>query len=122
MATTADLMGLGMPGPLANLLGNTPTQVTGVGTTQASGATLRSMSSLITTGGATAFTISPNAALSRLFFVFNGSSTTALIYPPVGASAAIGGGGTDAAFSLVQGKSAIIWRFSTTVFGAVLTA
>lgn len=120
MATQSDLMGLGMPGPLATLLGNTPTVVTGVGTTQATGATLRSMSSLVTAGGATAFTISANTTLSRLYFVFNPSSTTALIYPPSGA--AIGAGATDAAFSLAQGKSVIIWRFSTTVFPAVLTA
>lgn len=120
MATTADLMGLGMPGPLAAIIGNTPTAVTGIGTSQASGAVLRSMTSCVTSGGATAYTISANASISRLFFVFNGSSTTALIYPPVGG--AIGGGATDAAFSLAQGKSVIIWRFSTNVFPAVLTA
>lgn len=120
MATRQDLMGLGMPGPLATLLGNVPTSVTGIGTSQAGGALLQSMTSCVTAGGATAYTISANTSLSRLFFVFNGSSTTALIYPPVGG--AIGGGATDAAFSLVQGKSVIIWRFSTNVFPAVLTA
>lgn len=122
MATQQDLMGSGLPAALATLLGNVPSSVTGIGTTQATGATLRSMTSCVTAGGATAYTISPNASLSRLFFVFNGSSTTALIYPPVGASAAIGGGATDAAFSLAQGKSAIIWKFSSTVFPAILTA
>lgn len=120
MATRSDLMGSGMPAQLATLLGNTPASITGVGTTQATGATLQSMASLVTTGGATAFTISANTSLSRLYFVFNGSSTTALIYPPVGG--AIGGGATDAAFSLVQGKSVLIWRFSTNVFPAILTA
>lgn len=122
MATTQELMGLGMPGPLAAIIGNTPMTVTGTGTAQAGGATLRSMSSLVTSSGQTAFTIPANASISRLFFVFNPSATTALIYPPVGVSASIGGGAADAAFSLVQNKSAIIWRFSTTVFGAVLTA
>lgn len=120
MATQQDLMGSGLPAALATLLGNVPTLVTGIGTSQATGATLRSMTSCVTSGGATAYTISANASTSRLFFVFNGSSTTALIYPPVGG--AIGGGSTDAAFSLVQGKSVIIWKFSSTVFPAILTA
>lgn len=120
MATQTDLMGVGFAAAQATLLGNVPTSVTGVGTSQATGATLRSMTSCVTAGGATAYTISAATTLSRLYFVFNGSSTTALIYPPVGG--AIGGGATDAAFSLAQGKSVIIWKFSATVFPAVLTA
>lgn len=120
MATQNDLMGVGFAAAQATLIGNTPTSVTGVGTTQATGATLRSMTSCVTTGGATAYTISATTTLSRLYFVYNGSATTALIYPPVGG--AIGGGATDAAFSLAQGKAVLIWRFSTTVFPAILTA
>lgn len=122
MATQTDLMGSGMPAALANLLGNRPATIAGVGTAQAGAAVLASMSALTTTGGATAFIIPSAAGLSRLFFLNNTSSTTALIYPPAGLSAAFNTGSADAAFSLAQNKSVIIWRFSATQFFTLLTA
>ena len=59
-------------------------------------------------------------SISRLFFIFNPSSTTALLYPPVGGN--INGATTDAAFSLAQNKAAIFWHYSPLLYRVVLTA
>ena len=121
MALQSDLMGSGMPGALARLLGNTPAVLTGVGTSQA-GATLisSSMVDLVTAGGATAFVFSANTSLTRLFFVCNTTATTALIFPPSGC--AINNGSNDASFSVAQNKTVLFWRYSTTKWRALLTA
>lgn len=121
MALTTDLVGLGMASELASRLGNTPATIAGVGTAQTGAAQLTSsMANLTTTGGATAFVFRSTTSLTRLFFLCNTSATTALIYPPSGGT--IQGGAQDAAFSLAQNKSAIIWRFSTTLWIPLLTA
>lgn len=121
MAIVTDLMGLGMPGPLATLLGNTPGTLAGAGTTQAAGTLISSsMAKLTTTGGATAFTFRSTTTISRLFFLYNSSATTALIYPPSGGT--IVGLSQDAAFSLAQNKSVLIWHFDLNTYVANLTA
>lgn len=121
MALVSDLMGLGMPGPLATLLGNTPGTLAGTGTAQ-TGATqiTTSMAKLTTTGGATAFVFRSTSTITRLFFLYNSSATTALIYPPSGGT--IVGLSQDAAFSLAQNKSVIFWRYDANTFVANLTA
>lgn len=121
MATQTDLMGLGMPGPLAQLLGNMPTTLAGIGTANTTGAIITSsMLELTTSSGQTAFILRSTAGISRLFFLFNSSSTTALIYPPIGGN--INQAGTDTALSLVQNKAVILWHFSPLVYRSVLTA
>lgn len=121
MALTSDLVGLGMPGEVARLLGNIPATLAGAGTSQAAGTRISSsMAQLTTTGGATAFVLPSTASITRLFFLCNTSSTTALIYPQVGGT--IQGASQDAAFSLAQNKSVIIWHFSTLIWVPLLTA
>lgn len=121
MAIVTDLMGLGMPGPLATLLGNTPGTIAGVGTSQATGALINSsMAQLTTTGGATAFTFRSTTTISRLFFLYNSSATSALIYPQVGGT--IIGLSQDAAFTLAQNKSVLFWHWNSTTWVANLTA
>ena len=121
MSTVLDFMGLGMPGPLANRLGNTPATVAGVGTAQTGGATLQTTATLATTSsGQTAFVLPSGASLGRPFWFFNSSATTALVYPPSGG--AIQGGSTDAAFSVAQNKTVIFMRLSSTAWCANLTA
>lgn len=121
MALQTDLMGAGIPDVAARLLGNTPATFAGAGTAQTGATTIRSsMADLTTAGGATAFVMSSTTSITRLFFLCNTSSTTALIYPPSGG--AWNNGSTDAAFSLAQNKTALAWRFSTNVWRIVLTA
>lgn len=88
MSTTADLMGLGMPPALANRLGNNPTSVAGVGTTQTGAATIQSSVTLATpTSSNTAFILNLGSSTGRPFYVWNQSATiTAIIFPPSGGS------------------------------------
>lgn len=106
MALTSDLMGLGTPAAVAAKLGNVITTLTGNGTTQ-TGATLinGSVAQLTTSGGNTAFILPSAPALSRLFFIWNITSTTALIYPPVGGN--INNAGANTAISIPQNTGGI---------------
>lgn len=121
MSTVQDLMGLGMPGGLANRIGNTPATVAGVGTAQTGAAAIQtSLTNATTAGGATAFVLPSAASLGRPFFFFNSSSTTALVFPPT--SGTIQGGSANASFSVAQNKTAIFIRLTSTAWCAVLSA
>lgn len=121
MPLTTSLVGLGMPVELASLIGNTPATIAGVGTSQAGAATLTSSMAQLTTGsGQTAFVFRGTSSITRLFFLFNTSATTALIYPQVGGT--IQGQSQDAAFSIAQNKGAIFWHFSSLIWVPVLSA
>lgn len=121
MALATGLIGLGMPVELAQLLGNTPATLAGVGTSQAGATSLTSsMAQLTTSSGQTAFVFRSTASITRLYFLFNTTATTALIYPAVGGT--IQGASQDAAFSIAQNKGAIFWHFSSLVWVPVLSA
>jgi hypothetical protein len=121
MSTVADLMGLGMPGPLANRIGNTPLTIAGVGTAQVGAAAIQTSATFATTsGGATAFVLPTAASLGREFWVFNSTATTALVFPPT--SGTIQGGSANASFSVAQNKTAVFMRMTSTAWAAVLSA
>lgn len=121
MAMISDLMGLGMPGPLASLLGNTPTTIAGVGTSQAGAAKLNASMVQLTTGsGQTAFIFNSAASLSRLYFIYNSSATTALLFPGVGGT--IVGSSQDASLSLAQNKSVMVWHYSSLIWVPLISA
>lgn len=121
MSTIADLMGLGMPGPLASRLGNTPTTIAGVGTSASGAAVIQTgLTNATTSSGQTAFIFQSTASLGRPFFFFNSTATTALVYPTTGGN--FNGGSTDASFSVAQNKMAIFMRLSTNNWATILTA
>lgn len=121
MALVSDLMGTGVPAATATLLGNIPSTIAGVGTTQSGAAQITSsMAALTTASSQTAFVFRSTATITRLFFIYNSSATTALIYPQSGGT--IVGLSQDAAFSLAQNKSALFWHFSSLVWVPLLTA
>lgn len=121
MSTVADLMGLGMPGPLANRLGNTPTTIAGVGTAAATAALIQTgLTNATTSSGQTAFIFNSSASLGRPFTFFCSTATTALVFPPTGGN--FNGGSTDASFSVAQNKTAIFTRISSTAWCVNLTA
>lgn len=121
MALATGLIGLGMPAEQASLLGNTPATLAGVGTAQA-GATIisSSMAQLTTSSGQTAFVFRSTSSITRLFFMFNTTATTALIFPAVGGT--IQGQSQDASFSIAQNKGAFFWHFSSLVWVPILSA
>jgi hypothetical protein len=101
MATVQDLSGLGMPPPLADKLGNTPTTQAGTGTTQTAGSVIQTAVTIGTTGAsAYAFVLPTTNYLGRPHFFWNTSATSAVVYPPSGGT--INGGSTNAGITIVQ--------------------
>jgi hypothetical protein len=118
----SDMMGLGMPSALANLVGDTiPPAVAGVGTAQ-SGATplTGTMNQVTTSAGQTAFLLSSAQPLGTSTNVYVSTATAALVFPPVGAS--INEGAANASFSVAQAKFTSFVRVSATKWLAQLGA
>ena len=108
MSTVADLMGLGMPAALAARLGNTPTAVTGAGTSQATATAISQHVSMVNAQSSQTGAIFASAAsLGAPFYVVSPvgvSAATAVIYCPVSGTM---NGTTNGSVVLTTGKSAI---------------
>jgi hypothetical protein len=117
-------MGIGLPAEQAARLGyGALTSITGVGTTQAGGTAISPTTnnvSTVTSGGQTAFVLPSAAELESLYFVYNPSATTALIFPQSGGK--INAAATDASVSVAVNLSRIFIRKSTTVWQSILAA
>lgn len=124
MAIASDLMGLGLPGPLARYLSFDNLAVTATGTSStdayALGATV-SFVTLTTASSQTGVKFHADTPLMRPIFVTNPTSTTGIVYPSAGASLN-GGTATTAGQNLAQNKTAIYIRVSSTVWVSILTA
>jgi len=120
-ASAAALTALGTPPVVADLIGDNISQsLAGVGTAQ-SGATLLtgSVNTVTTASGQTAFILKAHNA-GRTVVVANTSATTALVYPPTGAT--IQGGAANASFSVAQNKTALFWYITPLIIVANLSA
>lgn len=117
MATSAlntDLMGLGLPAQLADVLGDTaPGAVAGAGTAQSGATPLTGTVNQVTTAaGNTAFLLPAAQRLLSSVHVYNASATAALVFPPSGGN--INQLAADASFSVAQGRLATFIRVSAT--------
>jgi len=124
MALTADLMGIGLPGPLARYLGYANLAVTTTGTSSTDAYALGpdvSFITLSTAGSQTGAVFHANTPLMRPIIVTNPTATTGIIYPSTGASLN-GGTATTAGQNIAQNKTAIYIRVSSTVWVSILTA
>ncbi len=84
MPTATDLMGLGMPGELAGLLGNQPQALTATGTTQAGAAAITAHLVTMTATGADGIILPITGKVGTPYYVLNSSASTGLVYCPVG--------------------------------------
>lgn len=118
MATTQDLMGVGMPPALASYLGYNPTSLTCTGTSAGTAALITSkLVNLTAASSQTGAILSSGLSNGSRSYVACTSSTSAVLYPPTGAT--INGASS---LTLAQNKTAEVIRFSTTVFFSILTA
>lgn len=109
VATCDDLMGLGVPAQLSDLMGANPNALTCVGTAQATAAVIKSRNTeLVTAGGQTAAVLPSTAKISQPFFVTTQSATTGLVFVPSGHSV---NGSSNGSISIPQAKAAIIWQY-----------
>lgn len=123
-ALASEMMGLGMPAPLATLIGDAAiNSVTGVGTALAGSAVLALGINLLTTaGGNTAFHLPSTAPLSDPVLVVNLTSTTALLFPPDASSTIIyaaAQSSAGASVNIVQWAVVEFFRVSATSWVAM---
>jgi hypothetical protein len=121
MSTSSDLMGLGMPGALADRLSNNVATVTAAGTSAGTATALTGNHTYVVAAASsqTGVILSASLSVGTNVIVTCTSSTSAVVYPPSGASF-----NTSAASSLTlaQYKTALITKLSGTLFSVLLTA
>jgi len=122
MALATDLMGVGLPQEQATRIGTSNlTTLAGVGTTQSGAAAIRVNNvNGTTSGGATAFVLPETGELEETFYFYNASSTTALVFPPVGGY--LNNQSINTSYSVAQKQSATFTRKSLTQWAAFSTA
>jgi hypothetical protein len=132
MGTSTDLlMHTGTPAKAARELGNVGATLTGIGTTQTGGPPPVLTTTWSSFGGANAWNLNPNsgntayimdsnAPVGYTFMVFNGTATTALIFPESGAQ--IQGGGANNSYSIAQNVTALFWKPAALTWVALKTA
>ena len=119
-ALTTDLVGLGMPAPLANLVGVAIRNVTAAGTTQGTGTTIGADGNqicLVTTGASdTAVTLSANIPVGEGVMVQNINATiyAANVFPPSGCT--IDAGSANSGITLNGNEAVYILRTTATAF------
>lgn len=124
-APVTDLMAFSMPAQLAGLVGFTPTTLTATGTASTTAATIRSRMVDVNAASSQTGAIFPLAGADKsglgcpgdFFLLSNNSGTTAVLYPPAGAT--ITGA---ASVNLATAKNAIVWVFSPTLLFHVILA
>lgn len=122
MSIISDLMGLGMPAPLAARLGNTPATLTSTGTTQATAATITTHLTIVSGASDAGAIFATGASIGTPFYVTvaTGSTyATAKIYCPVSGTMNSGANGS---VSLATGKTALFIQTAQSVWFSILTA
>lgn len=123
-ASTLALMGLGMTGELAGIIGADYQLAIGKGTSQATGQTLNGDNVEISaSGGQTAVTLPTVQAVAEPVFAVNPSGTAALIFVPLGHTLLQSGSFTlNGNLSLATNKAVIFWQYKPKFWASILTA
>lgn len=120
MPTGPDLVGLGVPGELAAVLGNTDSTVTCAGTAQATATSIKTHNAALSAASSQTGAILPSAAkIGTPYYFVCTSSTAAVVYVPVGQ---LLNGTTNGSFTLAQNKAGILWQYKLNNWTSILTA
>lgn len=121
MPTQEALLGAGVPPLVGGLLGNSPSTLVTTGTTQATAAPILSHLVTLTTAASQTGAILPAAAqIGTPYYVSNPTSTTGIVYAPVGAT--LNGAASTTGLNLAQNKTAIFIQMAKGVWVSNLTA
>lgn len=117
--STLALMGLGLQGELADIIGADYALVTGVGTTQAGAkAIIGDNAELSASGGQTAFVLPTTQQIAEAVFAVNPSGTTALVFVPLSHTL---NGTLNASLSIATNKAAIFWQYKAKFWASILS-
>lgn len=120
MATADDLVGVGTPPLQASLLSSNPNTLTCTGTSQATAAAIKSKNTELSPASSQTGAILPSGAtVGGNYNMFNGQSTSAVIYCPVGH---LLNGTSNNSLTLAQNKAAIMFQYKKSNWWSILTA
>ena len=120
VATEDALTGLGVPAQLATLMGAQPKVVVGTGTSQTTAATLVSRGAEVTAAASQTGVIpTTDAPIMTPYALTNSSSTTAVVYVPVGHYL---NSSQNASVNLAQNKALYLWQYKAKYWTYILTA
>lgn len=126
MPQASDLVGLGVASQLADAIGNTASTLVCTGSSsQANGAKPLTKNVELTAADAShnSATIATGHLVGTLHFFFTSTSTSAVVYPPVGDYM---NGTQNAGVTIAQNKGCLIWKYKQTssagYWASVLTA
>lgn len=119
MASQTDLMGLGCSWPLAEKLGYQPVAYTCTGTTSGTAVAIKSKMALLTGAASQTGAILPVSAPGDWFFIAcaTGSTASAVVYPPAGATISNG-----SSVTLAANKNMIVWQHTPTLWFHIILA
>ena len=119
MAQSTDLMGLGTPAKLADMLANNVGAVTTTGTSSTTAVLLKGSHTYVLTTAAsqTGAILSGTETLGDVIYITNTTATTAVIYPPATATFNTS---ASTSFNLAQYKTGIFIRLTSTTYIALL--
>jgi len=118
-ASTTALMGLGLQGELADIMGADYALVVGVGTTQAGAkAIIGDNAELSAASSQTDFVLPITQAIMEAVFAVNPSGTTARVWCPVGHTL---NNVANANLSIATNKAAIFWQYKPKFWASLLT-
>lgn len=118
MALQTDLMGLGMPGPLATRLGYNPTTLTAAGTSSGTAAKINSKMTNVSSATSQTGAILPSVPGDFwLISCAHASTASAVIYPTSGATI-----NNASSVTLAADKSMLVWQFSSTLYFYIILA
>lgn len=122
VALATDLMGVGFSAVQASLIGDTlTTGLAGVGTAQSGAAQIvSSVTTMTTSSGQTAAVLPSTWPLLSTIFVYNNSSTAALVFPA--GTNTIDNGSASASVSIAQNRGRLFLRISATAWVTIYGA
>ncbi len=117
--STLTLMGLGMQGELADIMGADYALLVGVGTAQAGAkAIIGDNAELSAASSQTDFVLPTTQQIAEAVFAVNPSGTTARVWCPVGHTL---NNVANANLSIATNKAAIFWQYKSKFWASILT-
>jgi hypothetical protein len=121
MTSSVALMGLGMPAQLAALVGMDPTNLTTTGTTQGTAAKVLSKNVKLTTAASQTGAVIPSGySVGQVFYFFNSTATTGIVYAPVGDT--LNGAASTTGQNVAQNKMCIMYQYAKGAWASLVAA
>jgi hypothetical protein len=121
MPTADALCGIGFSAQEAERLGENYSALTCAGTTQAAAAKVLSRDVELTAASSQTGAIIPSTAeIMDVFYFFNSSATTAVVYAP--ASTTLNGAASTTGLNVAQNKGAIFWQYKKGAWASIVAA